>query len=85
MGESTTGKGRSQVTYTLYDGSAVHISHEAYITSQGHDLAAEGGIDPDFAVELTDEEKAALYYGVLAPEDDAQLRAAVGAVRQELD
>ena len=85
VGESTTGKGRSQVTYTLYDGSAVHISHEAYITSQGHDLAAEGGIDPDFAVELTDEEKTELYYGILPIEDDIQLRAAVGAVRQELD
>ena len=80
VGESTTGKGRSQVSYILSDGSALHISHEAYLTSKGVDLAAEGGIEPDIAVDLSDEDKLNLYYGLLKPEDDAQLRAAVEAV-----
>ena len=80
VGESTTGKGRSQVSYILSDGSALHISHEAYLTSKGVDLAAEGGIDPDIAVDLSDEDKLNLYYGLLKPEDDAQLCAAVEAV-----
>ena len=81
MGEATTGKGRSQVSYTLMDGSAVHISHEAYLTSQRRDLAAEGGILPDVAVDLTDEEAGLLYYKMLPPEDDPQLQAALAALR----
>ena len=81
VGEATTGKGRSQVSYTLMDGSAVHISHEAYLTSQRRDLAAEGGIQPDIPVELTEQEKTELYYKILPQDEDAQLQAALEAVR----
>jgi carboxyl-terminal processing protease len=82
VGEPTTGKSRSQTTYSLFDGSAVHLSHEAYLTVEGRDLAAEGGIVPDVTVELTDEEAALLYYGRLARADDRQLAAALTAVVQ---
>ncbi|MGI6028811.1 MAG: S41 family peptidase [Candidatus Heteroscillospira sp.] len=81
VGEATTGKGRSQISYTLFDGSAAHISHEAYLTSQRRDLAQEGGIVPDLPVEISQEEKNSLYYGLLEPENDSQLQAAADAVR----
>ena len=77
VGEATTGKGRSQMSFRLFDGSAVHISQEAYLTSQGRDLAAEGGLAPDFPVEITDEEKVKLYYSVLDPQEDKQLQEAL--------
>ena len=63
------------------DGSAVHISHEAYLTSQRRDLAAEGGIQPDIPIELTEQEKTELYYKILPQDEDAQLQAALDAVR----
>ena len=81
MGEATTGKVRSQVSYTLFDGSAVHISHEAYLTCQRRDLAEEGGIVPEVPVALTEEEKSLLYDKMLPYEEDAQLQAALAAVR----
>jgi carboxyl-terminal processing protease len=52
VGEATTGKGRSQVTVDLFDGSAVHISTNAYLTPNRVDLSAVGGIVPDVEVEL---------------------------------
>ena len=80
VGEATTGKGRSQVSYTLIDGSAIHISHEAYLTSQRHDLAKEGGIKPDIEVLLNENEKTLLYYEKLPNSEDDQLLAAINAV-----
>lgn len=80
VGEATTGKGRSQVNYILMDDSAIHISHEAYLTSQRRDLAAEGGIGPDIAVKLSDEDKNLLYYKLLPYDEDLQLQAALEAV-----
>lgn len=67
VGEQTTGKGRSQQTLELPDGSAVHISTNKYLTPSGVDLSEQGGITPDLVVELTDV-------------GDAQLDVAVSAV-----
>ena len=50
VGESTTGKGRSQITISLADGSAVHISTNAYLTPDRVDLSETGGIVPDYEV-----------------------------------
>ena len=50
VGEATTGKGRSQITISLADGSAVHISTNAYLTPDRVDLSAVGGIVPDYEV-----------------------------------
>ena len=50
VGEATTGKGRSQITISLADGSAVHISTNAYLTPDRVDLSEVGGIVPDYEV-----------------------------------
>lgn len=67
VGEQTTGKGRSQITVALSDGSAVHISNNKYLTPNRVDLSEKGGITPDVVVPMTDT-------------GDAQLEAAVSAV-----
>jgi len=51
VGEQTTGKGRSQITIALPDGSAVHISNNIYLTPNRIDLSQTGGITPDLVVE----------------------------------
>lgn len=53
VGEATTGKGRSQITVVLADGSAVHLSTNAYLTPNRIDLSVTGGIVPDYNVENT--------------------------------
>ena len=67
VGESTTGKGRSQITVELADGSAVHISNNKYLTPLRVDLSEQGGLLPDVPVAMT-------------AEGDAQLDAAITAV-----
>ena len=69
VGENTTGKGRSQTTLLLSDGSAVHISSNKYLTPQRVDLSEQGGLIPDQTVTPGDD-----------PEVDAQLNAAISAV-----
>ena len=80
VGQPTTGKSRSQVTYYLRDGSAVHLSHYSYLTPNGVDLYEQGGLTPDVEAAL-DGEQAQLYAtGWLEPEDDPQIRAALDAL-----
>lgn len=55
VGEATTGKGRSQVTLVLRDGSAVHLSTNAYLTPNRVDLSETGGIVPVHEIALSDE------------------------------
>ena len=81
VGQATTGKGRSQVTYALTDGSAVHISKYAYLTPERVDLAEAGGLVPDRDVELSDEQALLLASGQLAPAEDPQLQAALEALK----
>ena len=69
VGENTTGKGRSQTTELLSDGSAVHISSNKYLTPQRVDLSEQGGLIPDQTVTPGDD-----------PEVDQQLNAAISAV-----
>ena len=69
VGENTTGKGRSQTTLLLSDGSAVHISSNKYLTPQRVDLSEQGGLVPDQTVTPGDD-----------PEVDQQLNAAISAV-----
>lgn len=80
IGQATTGKGRSQVTYELTDGSAVHISKYAYLTPGRVDLSETGGLVPDEPVELSEQEQVLLAAGVLEAEADAQLQTALAAV-----
>ena len=60
----------------MTDGSAIHISHIAYFTPKGVCLAGVG-LTPDHIVELGEEERGLLYYGMLPEEEDLQLLAAV--------
>jgi carboxyl-terminal processing protease len=80
VGQQTTGKGRSQITKRLSDGSALHISTKKYMTPSRVDLSEVGGITPDIEIEISDEDFTSLYYDQLSHEDDEQLQAAVNAV-----
>lgn len=81
-GEATTGKGRSQLTYALSDGSAVHLSCYKYLTPNRVDLSETGGIVPDEEITLSDDEQSLFSAGALDPEEDPQVRAAVQMMAQ---
>lgn len=80
VGQQTTGKGRSQVTYELRDGSAVHISHSVYMTPGRIDLSVSGGVMPDIVSELDEQSAAYAHAGALKHDDDDQLSAALSAL-----
>ena len=69
VGEITSGKGYSQVTFPLANGGGVGLSTATYCTGSGRSLIGEG-IIPD--VELSLDEGAAM-----GGEDDNQLKAAI--------
>lgn len=82
VGQKTTGKGYFQQTMPLSDGSAVALSVGKYYTPKGISLA-DVGLTPDVPVEVTDEIFAQLYYGMLEPQEDPQIQAAVAALLGE--
>lgn len=69
VGENTTGKGRSQTTIVMDDGSAVHISSKKYLTPNRVDLSEQGGLTPDVVVSPA-----------LEGDVDTQLEAAIRAL-----
>lgn len=76
FGQKTSGKGFFQQVFQFPDGSAAGISVGRYYT--GHGASLEGiGLTPDETVKLDDESEALLYNGMLEPENDAQLQAAL--------
>lgn len=79
VGEKTCGKGYFQTTIDLGDGSAVGLSVGKYFTPNGVSLA-DVGITPDVEVPVDEETAAKIYAGILAPEDDPQLQAAIQAL-----
>jgi carboxyl-terminal processing protease len=83
VGEKTTGKGYAQITLQLKDGSAIHISSMEYFTPSGQSLA-NIGLTPDIAVDIEYEDRVSLYGGSLAHSEDAQLIAAVDAVKEKI-
>jgi len=82
VGTRTTGKNRSQQTYLLPDGGALHISTGEYLTPNRVSLTETGGLEPDVVVEMSDEDNFALIYGKLPYEKDAQLQAALERLRE---
>jgi carboxyl-terminal processing protease len=82
VGTQTTGKNRSQVTYLLPDGGALHISTGEYLTPGRVSLTETGGLTPDVVVEMSEEDIEALYYGKLPFEEDVQLMAALARLNQ---
>ena len=84
VGEQTSGKGRSQTTIVLSDGSAVHISSAKYLTPQRTDLSETGGLVPDIVRSqvmetVTDPETGEIIEQ--ESETDAQLEAAIAALQ----
>lgn len=79
VGTQTCGKGYFQETYQLSDGSAVGLSVGKYYTPKGENLAGIG-ITPDILVELDEASDLELLYDRLAPEEDAQIQAALRAL-----
>jgi len=80
VGQKTYGKGYFQTTIYLNDGSAVGLSVGKYTTPEGKNLAGVG-ITPDVVVEVDEETDAAIYAGMLEPEQDPQIQAAVNALK----
>ena len=80
VGEQTVGKGYFQTTYKLSDGSAVALSIGKYFTPKGVSLA-ETGLTPDVVVTVDEETAADIYYGLLEPEKDPQIQAAIKALK----
>lgn len=70
VGEVTSGKGYSQVTFPLLNGGGVGLSTATYCTGSGHSLIGEG-ITPDMELSLTEG-------AALGGADDNQLQAAIG-------
>lgn len=75
IGEATTGKGEGQQTFELSDGSAVTFSVIKYFTPNGVSIGEAGGIQPNLAVDMTDDQIAAI--GSASYTDDPQIMAAV--------
>lgn len=77
VGEPTIGKGYSQRTYTLSDGSALRLSDQEYFTPQGRSLIGTG-VTPDIEIPLTEEKHKQL--SLLDEAQDDQLQAALAAL-----
>ncbi len=83
VGEKTYGKGNFQTGFELSDGSLLNISIGKYYTPNGVSLTGVG-ITPDIACDLSEEDYADLYYGLLEREDDVQLQMALDAIKQKI-
>jgi len=83
IGTKTSGKGYSQQTFKLNDGSSVHISTTRYYTPKGKSLA-ETGVTPDVLVELSMEDLSNLLSGKLADKDDEQLQSALQNIGSQI-
>ena len=80
VGQQTIGKGYFQTTIELSDGSAVGLSVGKYYTPKGVCLAEVGGLTPNVPVEVDEETFANIYAGLLKPQDDPQIQAALEAL-----
>ncbi len=81
VGEPTVGKGYFQYTYQLEDGSAVGLSIGKYFTPKGVSLAEAGGLKPTVTQPVTEEVSARIYSGLVLPEEDPQIQAAIKALQ----
>ncbi len=84
MGETTSGSTRLQETLPLSDGSALRLSTSRYITASGVDIAAKGGVVPEYIIYNSDESTAGTTTGTTGVSDgtstaskDEQLMAAL--------
>lgn len=82
VGQPTTGKGYFQTTFVLSDGSAIGLSIGKYTTPNGVSLA-NVGITPEILVEVDEDTEFKIYAGIMDPEEDPQIQAAVKALEKE--
>ena len=80
VGDPTVGKSYYQQTMVLSDGSAVGLSVGKYCTPNGVSLAEVGGLVPEILVEVDQELAANIYAGLVEPQDDPQIQAALEAL-----
>ena len=80
VGEQTYGKGYFQTSFTLSDGSAVNLSIGKYTTPKGVSLAGVG-LTPEVEVAVDEATAAKIAAGILTPEEDPQLIAAINALK----
>lgn len=85
VGTRTFGKGLVQSVRSLADGSGVAVTVAKYLTPSGRDIDKQG-IDPDIAIELTDEqrEQLASERDLIGTADDPQYSAALNILVQEI-
>jgi carboxyl-terminal processing protease len=85
VGTRTFGKGLVQSVRSLADGSGVAVTVAKYLTPSGRDINKHG-IDPDIAVELTDEqrEQLASERDLIGTVDDPQYSTALDVLVQEI-
>lgn len=82
VGTQTCGKANYQETFRLSDGSAVALSTGHYQTPNGVTLT-DVGVTPDMVVEVDEETYLDIYYERLEKSEDAQLQAAISALRKQ--
>lgn len=80
VGERTFGKGYFQNTFQLGDGSAVNLSVGKYTTPNGNTLAGVG-LTPEVEVVVDETTAAKIAAGILKPEEDPQIIAAINALK----
>lgn len=74
VGEQTCGKGYYQTSHTFTDGSSVSLSTGKYSTPNGVNLTEAGGLTPDIPVKPAE--------GVVMPDEDPQIQAAIRAMEE---
>lgn len=82
VGTQTCGKGNYQQTFPLSDGSAVAVSTGHYKTPKSVTLTGVG-VTPDVIVEVDEDTYVRLYNDLVEKSDDAQLQAAISALKAE--
>lgn len=82
VGEQTSGKGYSQITFRLINGGALGLSTARYCTGSGLSLIGTG-ITPDVELSLDSDQAVLLTAHALKPEDDAQLQTLITLMEQQ--
>lgn len=79
IGERSTGRTRIQQTIEISDGSAIRLSTHSFLTSNGVDIAQNGGVVPDIIVynNVTEMDNINEGNGMASYASDPQLRAAL--------
>ncbi len=82
IGEKTSGKGYSQLLFSLPNGSAVGLSTARYYTGGRVSLIGTG-LHPDVTASLSQENQKKLFAGMLPPEEDEPLQAALQVLKDQ--